>query len=63
MDRAEDLGIKKKTLWRAKKKIGVKAHKIGIERWVWEFPQFGTKTPEDGQHVPERPSSVEVSET
>jgi hypothetical protein len=36
--RAKKAGFSDRTVWRAKKKLGVEAHKIGLDRWVWSLP-------------------------
>jgi RecA-family ATPase len=38
MSRALKAGLSERTVWRAKKEVGVQAHKIGGERWAWELP-------------------------
>ncbi len=37
MSRAQKAGLKKRTVWRAKERIGVEAHKIGGDRWAWQL--------------------------
>jgi putative DNA primase/helicase len=35
---AKDAGIGTNTLWQAKGELGIKAHKDGIGRWMWDLP-------------------------
>src|SRR5262249_42614784 len=35
MSRAKNAGFSERTIWRARATLGVEAHKIGRDRWVW----------------------------
>jgi hypothetical protein len=37
-EQAKAIGIAKGTLWRAKKVLGIKARKVGLEAWEWFLP-------------------------
>ena len=57
MSRAKNAGFSERTIWRARATLGVEAHKIGRDRWVWELPS-GVNAAES----PEVPASQPFSE-
>jgi hypothetical protein len=57
MSRAKNAGFSERTIWRARASLGVEAHKIGRDRWVWELPS-GV----NAQESPRAGSLAEVSE-
>ena len=57
MSGAKNAGFSERTIWRARATLGVEAHKIGRDRWVWELPS-GVNAAES----PEVPASQPFSE-
>jgi len=39
MTRAREAGLSERTIWRAKQELGIVAHKIGLDHWVWELSE------------------------
>ena len=53
---ARQAGISNATLQRAKRRLGVRSHKVGmpgshLQKWVWELPAEGDQSPPEGDQT------------